>query len=43
MQSQGRPADLISHVYPMQATAQAFRDWDANPGEFAKILIEVQG
>ena len=40
---QGRLVDLISHVYPMQATAQAFGDWDASPGEFAKILIDVKG
>ncbi len=35
--------DLISHVYPIHATDQAFRDWDARPGEFAKILIDVKG
>lgn len=35
--------DLISHVYPLHATAEAFRDWDARPGEFAKILIDVKG
>ena len=31
---------LISKVYPLEQTAQALRDWDANPGAFTKILID---
>jgi threonine dehydrogenase-like Zn-dependent dehydrogenase len=34
-------ADLITKKYPFNQTAQAFRDWDAVPGKFTKILIEL--
>jgi threonine dehydrogenase-like Zn-dependent dehydrogenase len=33
--------DLITKIYPFAQTEQAFRDWDAAPGKFAKILIDV--
>ncbi len=33
--------ELISKVYPLAEAAGAFRDWDAAPGQFTKILIEV--
>jgi threonine dehydrogenase-like Zn-dependent dehydrogenase len=32
-------ADLITKTYPFADTAQAFRDWDADPSQFTKILI----
>jgi threonine dehydrogenase-like Zn-dependent dehydrogenase len=32
---------LISKVYPLEQTAQALQDWDANPGAFTKILIDM--
>jgi threonine dehydrogenase-like Zn-dependent dehydrogenase len=32
-------ADLITKIYSFADTAQAFSDWDANPGQFTKILI----
>jgi threonine dehydrogenase-like Zn-dependent dehydrogenase len=35
-------AELISRIYPFQETALALADWDADPGKFAKILIDVQ-
>lgn len=42
MQQRQQPfASLISRVYPFDQAAQAFRDWAAEPGQFAKILIEV--
>jgi len=34
-------ANLISRIYPLADTAQAFQDWDAAPGKFTKILIDV--
>ena len=34
--------DLISQVYPFEQTAQALRDWDAAPGAFTKIMIDVR-
>ena len=34
--------DLITRVYSFDDVAQAFRDWDAAPGDFAKILIDLQ-
>jgi threonine dehydrogenase-like Zn-dependent dehydrogenase len=34
-------ADLITEIYPFDRTAQAFRDWDADPTKFTKILIDV--
>jgi threonine dehydrogenase-like Zn-dependent dehydrogenase len=33
--------DLITNIYPFYETAQAFRDWDAAPGKFTKILIDM--
>jgi threonine dehydrogenase-like Zn-dependent dehydrogenase len=33
--------DLISRIYSFDQAAQAFRDWDAQPGKFAKILIDL--
>jgi threonine dehydrogenase-like Zn-dependent dehydrogenase len=33
--------DLITQVYPFDETGQALHDWDAAPGEFAKIMIRV--
>ncbi len=35
--------ELISRVYPFAQAADAFRDWDAAPARFSKILIEVSG
>jgi threonine dehydrogenase-like Zn-dependent dehydrogenase len=35
-------AELISRVYPFAATGQALADWDAEPGKFTKILIDVR-
>ena len=32
-------ADLVSRVYPLEETAQAFADWDSAPSTFTKILI----
>jgi threonine dehydrogenase-like Zn-dependent dehydrogenase len=32
--------ELITRIYPVAQTAQAFRDWDADPNAFAKILID---
>jgi threonine dehydrogenase-like Zn-dependent dehydrogenase len=34
--------ELITRIYPFDETVQAFRDWDAAPGSFTKILIDVQ-
>jgi threonine dehydrogenase-like Zn-dependent dehydrogenase len=33
--------ELITGVYPVTQTEQALRDWDAAPGSFRKILIDV--
>jgi threonine dehydrogenase-like Zn-dependent dehydrogenase len=33
--------ELITKVYSAGQAGQAFRDWDADPGSVAKILIEV--
>jgi threonine dehydrogenase-like Zn-dependent dehydrogenase len=33
--------DLITRIYPFYETEQALHDWDAAPGEFSKILIDV--
>jgi len=35
--------DLVTQVYPFAQAAAAFADWDANPGRFAKIMIDVKG
>ncbi len=34
--------NLVTRIYPLAETDQAFRDWDATPNEFTKILIEVR-
>jgi len=34
-------AELISKIYPFKDTASAFKDWDAAPGNFTKILIDL--
>jgi len=35
--------DLITRIYPFEQAAQAFADWDAAPGKFTKVVIEVSG
>lgn len=35
--------DIITKIYPFAQTATAFRDWDASPGKFTKILIDLHG
>lgn len=35
--------ELITRIYPMAGTAQAFQDWDEAPGKVTKILIDVKG
>jgi threonine dehydrogenase-like Zn-dependent dehydrogenase len=34
-------SELISRIYPFDETEGALRDWDADPGRLAKILIDV--
>jgi len=34
--------DLITKVYPFEEAAHAFYDWDADPGKFIKILIDLR-
>jgi threonine dehydrogenase-like Zn-dependent dehydrogenase len=34
-------AELITEIYPFDGAAQAFYDWDAAPGKFTKILIDM--
>ena len=34
--------ELITKIYPFEQAADAFRDWDAAPPKFSKILIDVQ-
>jgi threonine dehydrogenase-like Zn-dependent dehydrogenase len=34
--------ELITRIYPFEETAHAFQDWDAAPGQFNKILIDVR-
>jgi threonine dehydrogenase-like Zn-dependent dehydrogenase len=34
--------DLITRVYPAAETAQAFRDWEADPASFAKVLVDMR-
>jgi len=36
-----RAFPAVTNVYPFDQTAQAFRDWDAAPNEFIKILINL--
>ena len=33
--------DLVARIYPLGQTAQALINWDAAPGEFTKILIDM--
>ncbi|MCX7046862.1 MAG: zinc-binding alcohol dehydrogenase family protein [Candidatus Sumerlaeota bacterium] len=33
--------DLITRVYPFDHTAQAFSDWNADPGKVTKYLVDV--
>lgn len=33
--------ELVTQIYPFDQTGQAFRDWDAAPGDFNKILIDL--
>jgi threonine dehydrogenase-like Zn-dependent dehydrogenase len=43
LEGRQQPFDaLITTVYPFSQAKRAFRDWDANPGAFAKILIEIK-
>jgi threonine dehydrogenase-like Zn-dependent dehydrogenase len=43
LEKRERPfTDLITRIYPLAETAQAFHDWDAAPGQFTKILIDVR-
>lgn len=34
--------ELITRIYPVTQTEQAFRDWAADPGAFTKILVELK-
>jgi len=34
--------ELVSRIYPFAETGQAFSDWDAAPGNFTKILVDVR-
>jgi threonine dehydrogenase-like Zn-dependent dehydrogenase len=34
--------ELISRIYPAWETARALAEWDANPGAFTKILIDMK-
>ena len=34
--------DLITKVYPFDGVEQAFQDWGAEPGKYAKILIDLK-
>ena len=33
--------DLITRVYPFAEVEKAFADWDATPGKFTKVVVEV--
>ena len=33
--------ELITKIYPADQAGRAFRDWDADPGSVAKILVEM--
>ena len=35
--------ELITKIYPFAEAAQAFAHWDAAPGKFTKILIDLTG
>jgi threonine dehydrogenase-like Zn-dependent dehydrogenase len=34
---------LVTRMYPLGQAPQAFRDWDASPGNVTKLLIDVRG
>jgi threonine dehydrogenase-like Zn-dependent dehydrogenase len=34
--------ELITQIYPFEGTGQALYDWDADPGAYTKILIDVR-
>lgn len=34
--------ELITRIYPSAQTEQAFRNWDADPGSFTKILVDMR-
>jgi threonine dehydrogenase-like Zn-dependent dehydrogenase len=34
--------ELITRIYPIEQAERAFRDWDAEPGSFAKILVDMR-
>ena len=34
--------ELITRIYPLGQTGQAFRDWDCRSGAFTKILIDMK-
>jgi threonine dehydrogenase-like Zn-dependent dehydrogenase len=34
--------DLITKIYPFAEAPRAFQDWDAAPGKFARILIDLK-
>lgn len=44
MIEQSRPlfTELVTRTYPFNQAALAFQDWDAAPGGFTKILIDVR-
>jgi threonine dehydrogenase-like Zn-dependent dehydrogenase len=42
LESRQQPfAELISKIYPVEETARALAEWDASPGAFTKILVEM--
>ena len=34
--------ELITRTYPIAQTEQAFHDWNADPGSFTKILVDMK-
>jgi 2-desacetyl-2-hydroxyethyl bacteriochlorophyllide A dehydrogenase len=43
LETRERPfTDLITKIYPFAETAQAFSDWDTDPGSFTKILVDMR-
>ena len=44
MEQRQKPFEgLITKTYPFDETAQAFLDWDSEPGKVSKLLIDVLG
>jgi threonine dehydrogenase-like Zn-dependent dehydrogenase len=33
--------ELITRIYPVAQTAKALRDWDADPGAYTKVMVEM--